>query len=124
MAEDVIHTAIWVPDLEQTLSFYETLGLTESHRFTRGGTENVYLGGDHGEIQFKYDGSDRTVSPDRSDLDHIALAVDDVDAEFERVVSETDCPVVEEPMTVDAAGARVAFVEDPNGYVVELVESL
>lgn len=124
MAKDVIHTAIWVPELEPVLSFYEAIGLPETHRFSRGGVENVYVGGDHGEIQFKHDGSDRTVSPDRSDLDHIALAVDDVDAEFERVVSETDCPVVEEPMSVEAAGARVAFIEDPNGYVVELVESL
>lgn len=124
MAKDVIHTAIWVPELEPVIEFYETLGLSESHRFERGGTENVYLGGEHGEIQFKHDGSDRSVSPDRSDLDHIALGVDDVDAEFERVVEETGCPVVEEPMTVDVAGARVAFVEDPNGYVVELVESL
>jgi lactoylglutathione lyase len=123
MADDVIHTAIWVPDLEPALEFYETLGLTESHRFTRDGIQNVYLGGEGGEIQFRYDG-DRTVSPDRSDLDHIALSVDDVDAEFERVVEATGCPVVDEPTTVEVAGARVAFVEDPNGYVVELVEAL
>ncbi|MFB6068607.1 MAG: VOC family protein [Halobacterium sp.] len=122
---DVIHTAIWVSDLERSYEFYvDGLGLEESHRFVLDGVENVYVGGDHGEIQLRYDGADRDVDPDREALDHVALGVDDVDAEFERLRDETGCPVVEEPFTVEQAGARVAFVEDPAGYVVELVERL
>ncbi|MFC6990235.1 VOC family protein [Haloplanus sp. GCM10025708] len=67
---------------------------------------------------------ERGVDPDRETLDHVALGVDDVDATFDRVRAETGCPVVEEPFTVDQAGARVAFVEDPDGYVIEFVEQL
>jgi lactoylglutathione lyase len=121
---DVIHTCIWVSDLDRSYEFYTAgLGLEESHRFELNGLENVYVGGDHGEIQLRFDPeSDREVDPDRQTLDHVALGVDDVDAEFERLRAETGCPVVEEPFTVEQAGARVAFVEDPDGYVVELVE--
>jgi len=31
---------------------------------------------------------------------------------------------VAEPAVIEAAGVRAAFVEDPDGYVVELVEPL
>lgn len=62
--------------------------------------------------------------PDRSDFDHVAISVDDVDAECERIVGRTGCTVVDGPVTVDMADVRVAFLEGPEGYVVELVESL
>jgi len=62
-------------------------------------------------------------APDRTTIDHIAVTVDDVAAETKRMVEETGCPVVDGPMTVEAADARVSFLEGPDGYVVELVES-
>ena len=61
-------------------------------------------------------------TPDRTALEHLAVSVDDVDATHERLVEETDRPVVQEPTAVEAANARVSFVEDPDGYVVELIE--
>jgi lactoylglutathione lyase len=122
---DVIHTALWVDDLDAMRSFYvDALGLDEHHSFTFRGTENVYVGGDHGEIQFRYD-PDRTapVDPDRETFDHVAVGVADVDAAFEDLVAAADPAVIEPPMTVEQAGTRVAFVEDPAGYVLELVET-
>lgn len=122
---DVIHTAIWVSDLEAARSFFvDGLGLEAHSSFTLGGVENVYVGGDHGELQLKYDPERPAPTADRSALDHVALSVDDVDAEYERIVASTDCTVLEEPFTIDEAGARVAFIAGPDGYVVELVEML
>ena len=121
---DVIHTAIRVADRERTEEFYvEGLGLEHNWEFTKDGVDNVYLGGEHGEIQCKYDAENTEI--DHGDgLDHIALSVDSTDETFERVVERTDCPVVEEPTTMAEIGRRVAFIEDPDGYVVELVERL
>lgn len=119
----VIHTALWVADLDRTLEFYEgVLGLDHQWDFTLDGIRNYYVGTDDGaEIQFKYDhGREEPVTP--SGVDHLALAVEDVDTTFERVVDESGCPVVTAPTDVEAAGRRVAFVEDPDGYVVEFVE--
>lgn len=123
---DVIHTAIHVSDLEATKSFYEgTLGLEHSWEFTTDdGVLNYYAGTEDGaDLQFKYREGDAS-AVDPSGIDHIAFAVEDAEAEFERVVSETDCPVVVEPKTMDDIGRRVAFVEDPDGYVVEFVERI
>ncbi|WP_233710705.1 VOC family protein [Natronococcus pandeyae] len=62
--------------------------------------------------------------PDRETIDHIAVSVDDADAETERMVEETGCVVIDGPLTIDAANAHVSFIEGPDGYVVELVEQL
>lgn len=122
---DVIHAAIWVADLEAARAFFvDALGLDVTRSFTFRGVENVFVGGEHGAIQLRYDPERDAPDPDRSDLDHVAVGVDDADATCERMVAETGCAVHAGPMTVDAAGARVAFIEGPEGYVVELVEDL
>lgn len=119
----VDHTAVWVSDLEATTDFYEdVIGLDHRWDFTGDdGVVNYYVGADRGsEIQFKYDpDGDGAVEP--AGVDHLAMAVEDADAAFERVVAESGCEVVLEPTTFEAAGRRGAFVEDPDGYVVELV---
>lgn len=122
---DVIHTAIKVSDLDEARAFFvDALGLEEQWSFELGGVENVYVGGEHGEIQLREAPDDEPPTPDRTTIDHLAVSVDDADAETERMVEETGCEVVDGPMTIDEAGARVAFIEGPDGYVVELVEPL
>lgn len=120
---DVIHTAMWVSDLEEARAFFvDALGLEENWSFTHDGIENVYVGGEHGEMQLRYDPDHEVPDGDRARLDHVAVSVDDVDAETTRMVEETGCDVLDGPVTMDVAGARVSFLEGPDGYVVELVE--
>ncbi len=120
---DVIHTAMWVSDLEEARAFFvDALGLEENWSFTHDGIENVYVGGEHGEIQLRYDPDHEVPDGDRARLDHVAVSVDDVDAETTRMVEETGCDVLDGPVTMDVADARVSFLEGPDGYVVELVE--
>lgn len=122
---DVIHTCIWVSDLEEAREFFlEGVGLEEHRSATLGGVENVWLGGEHGEIQLRYEPDHPDPNPDRSALDHVALSVDDVDAEVERIVDRTGSTVLDGPRTVDVANARIAFLEGVDGYVLELVEDL
>ena len=119
---EVAHTALWVSDLDATAAFYEdVLGLEYRQEFVLDGVLNYYVGTEDGaELQFKYD-EDADDEVDPSGIDHVAVTVDDTDATFERVVEEADPVVVMEPTTVDVAERRVAFVEDPDGYVVEFV---
>ncbi|MGM0591593.1 MAG: VOC family protein [Halobacteriota archaeon] len=124
MVKNVIHTALWVADIEQSLAFYvDALGLERSREHggsSPGEVRNVFVAGPDGtEIQFKYTSDGDPETP--AGVDHVAVSVADVDAEFERIVEETGCPVVAEPKTT-GSGARIAFVEDPDGYAVELVE--
>ncbi|MEF8812208.1 MAG: VOC family protein [Halovenus sp.] len=76
---DVIHTATWVSDIEQAREFFvDALGLEEKWSFTLDGVTNVYVGGEHGEIQLRTDPKTDTVSPDRETLDHIAVSVEEL----------------------------------------------
>ncbi|MDR9431908.1 MAG: VOC family protein [Natronomonas sp.] len=126
----VIHTALWVSNLEATKAFYmDTLGFEHQLDFewptdAEDSVTNYYVGrGNVAELQFRYDPS-RMAAIEPSGIDHIAIAVEEVDAEFDRIVEETGCPVVTEPVNISPANNRVAFIEDPDGYVVELVEDL
>lgn len=123
---DVIHTAIWISDLEETKAYYiDALGLEHTWDFVGpDGVTNFYVAGDSdAEIQFKYD-ADRDEPVEPAGIDHVAVSVEDVDAKAESLVAETPYDIVAGPKTVDAAGARVAFVEAPDEYVVELVQPL
>ncbi len=122
---DVIHAAIWVSDLEDAQSYFvDALGLEVTRTFTLNGIENVFVGGEHGDIQLRYAPDHETPRPDRSAFDHVAVGVDDTDEVFERVVEQTGCAVIKEPTTVDDEDVRIAFIEGPDGYAIELVESL
>lgn len=123
---EIQHTAIAVEDLDRTKTFYEDgLGLEYAWDFhADDGVHNYYVTGEELDtwIQFVDDPSDQgAVEP--GGIVHLALLVDDLDATFERVVEATDCTVLGEPQTIEAANARAAFIEDPDGYEIELFET-
>ena len=117
-----LHVCLNVADADESVEFYEQLGFEESWSFETedGETTNRYVAdGDGTEIQL----SDTEGESDLdvgSAWDHLAVGVDDVDATFEEVDHHG---VVQEPAYNDPADAYTAFVEDPDGHVVELVET-
>jgi lactoylglutathione lyase len=122
---DVLHTAIWVTDLETQAAFYEdVLDLEYSREFDLDGVTNYFMTGESdAEVQFKYD-ADADVDPDPGTVDHLAFATDDVDGTVETAVEEWGSDIVNGPLNLDHADARIAFVTDPEGYTVELIEAL
>ncbi|MFB6157248.1 MAG: VOC family protein [Haloferacaceae archaeon] len=120
---DFIHVCLNVADAEESIAFYEQFGFEESWSFTTpdGETENRYVAADNGiEIQLSETAGETSFEAGDA-WDHLALGVDDVDATVDRVDHHG---VVGEPGPNHAAGAYTAFIEDPDGHVVELVEPL
>ncbi|MDQ2052468.1 VOC family protein [Natronolimnohabitans sp. A-GB9] len=120
---ELIHININVADADETIEFYEQFGFEESWEFETpdGDTKNRYIADDNGiELQL----SD-TTGNDEFDQgtawDHLAIGVDDVDEVFEEI---DHYGVEKEPGDQPEAGARTAFVSDPDGRTVELVEPL
>lgn len=122
---DVIHTAIEVSDLKASETFYvDGLGLERDREFTtEDGVRSVFFAGDHGEVQCKFDPTVEEV-PTPAGFDHLAMGVEDIQAAFDRVTSVTECPVTSEPEPAEELGIIYAFIEDPDGYAVELIESV
>lgn len=121
---DVIHTAIWVSDLEDARSFFvDTLGLRELRSHSRNGVENIFVGGDNGAIQLRTEAGRELPADARSRMDHIAVSVTGIDEKCDELEA-AGCELLREPTTIDGLGVRIAFVAGPDSYAVELVEQL
>ena len=122
----ILHTMLRVGDVDASVAFYtEVLGMHEIRRkdYPEGRFTNVFVGyqpeaeGPVLELTHNWDQS-------RYDLGtgygHIALAVDDVYAACERI-RERGGKITREPGPMKHGTTVLAFVEDPDGYKVELL---
>jgi lactoylglutathione lyase len=121
---DALHMCLNVADADRAAAWYvENLGFEESWEFTTGdgATRNVYVADSNGfELQLSDTEGEETFEAGTA-WDHVAVGVEDVDAAVEEIDHHG---VVEGPGDQPEAGARTAFVEDPDGHVVELIQPL
>jgi len=123
----ILHTMLRVGNLERSVAFYtEVLGMKELRRkeYPEGRFTNAFVGyqpeseGAVLELTYNWDQS-------RYDLGdgygHVALAVDDVYAACERI-RERGGRITREPGPMKHGSTILAFVEDPDGYKIELLE--
>lgn len=118
---ETLHICLNVSDVDRAVEYYTTeFGFEETWSFeAEDGTVNRYVAADDGvELQLSESGSDGQLAAG-DQWDHLAFAVDDVDARFEAVENHG---VVKEPGDQPAAGARTAMIRDPDGHVIELVQ--
>ena len=124
-----LHTMIRVGNLERSIDFYtRLLGMKELRRrdVPEGKYTLAFLGyGDGnasggGEIELTYNyGVERYEQG--SAFGHLAVAVPDVAAAAE-AVRDGGGKVTREPGPVKFGTTVIAFVEDPDGYKIELIE--
>jgi lactoylglutathione lyase len=120
-----LHTCYRIGDIERSVAFYEKLGFEEARRMPIGDEAiNVFMGlpGDEPRLELTHNfGVD---SYDLGDgYNHIAIAVEDLDATLARLAHEGISP--EKPPYRPGGrttGSRIAFVRDPDGYRIELIE--
>ena len=120
----LLHTRYRVNDLEKSVKFYrEVLGLQELYRHkSPRGSELVFLKAPEGEetielCSFPASGPVQV----QSDLTHIAFEVESLAAFGKHLVSlgynYSDGP------HQSSSGTHFAFVDAPEGYEIELIES-
>ena len=124
-----LHTMLRITDPEQSRAFYEALGFTFSRDMdiVRNGeleaTNYFYsLGDDENvlELTFNHDGRTYELG---TGYGHVAIAVDDLDSTLAGL-REQGIEPEREPYRVREGGSRLCFVQDPDGYRVELLERL
>ena len=120
----LLHTRYRVDDLGRTVKFYqEVLGLEEvrRHKSARG-SELVFLKAPGSEELIElccYPGSGPVhVQPD---LTHLAFEVDSLE-EFGRHLARLGLKYSDGPQ-LNADGGGIAFIDAPEGYEVELIQS-
>ena len=123
----LLHTMLRVNNLEESLKFYcDVLGM----KLLR---QKDYPGGEFTLAFVGYgDESDHTVleltynwGTDKYDLGnaygHIALGVDDIYSTCEQIKAQGG-KVTRAPGPMKHGSTVIAFIEDPNGYKVELIQ--
>lgn len=122
-----LHTMIRVKSLEESIRFYtELLGMNLISRtdYPDGKFTLAFLGYGNTkddpciELTYNY-GVDNYILGDA--FGHIALATEDIRATCEKL-RQGGVKIVREPGPMKHGSTVIAFIEDPNGYKIELIE--
>src|SRR5881397_215161 len=121
---ELIHTCYRITDPEKSVAFYEALGLEKRRELPiRDEAVNYFLGvpgQDQPELELTYNHDGRTYELGTG-YGHIALAVDDMGKTLAALEAQGIEPE-REPYRVREGGSRLCFVQDPDGYRIELIE--
>ena len=121
-----VHAATRTTDLDAAIRFYEQLGLRESRRseLQTNRATLVFMEPEAGNFAIElvhnwdratpYDGGDR--------FGHFAFHVGDLDGTYSRLIAAGAQEVGRPPAPLEGKGRRIAFVADPDGTWVELIE--
>jgi len=123
----ILHTMLRTGDLDRSKAFYiDTLGMKLFHEreFPQGKFTLAFLGyGDEAEnavLELTYNWGETTYELG-SAYGHIAIGVDDVYAACEKI-RESGGNIVREAGPMQGSDKVLAFVKDPDGYMIELLE--
>jgi len=122
-----LHTMYRITDPAKSRAFYEALGFRSRRELpiVRNGeleATNYFFGmpDDETELEltFNHDGRSYDLG---TGYGHVAIGVDDLDATLAQL-KEQGIEPEREPYSVHEGGSRLCFVQDPDGYRIELIE--
>jgi len=122
----MIHTMLRVLDVDRSIDFYQkAFKLREKRRHEFEEFSLVYLGNDENDFEIELTLNQGTTEPytHGNGYGHVAVCVDNLDAEHERLKS-----LGFEPRDIVAFSpggdllARFFFIKDPDGYEIEVIQ--
>ena len=121
---ELIHTCYRITDPERSIAFYEALGFEKRRELPiRDEAVNYFLGipgQDEPELELTYN-----FGVDSYELGtaygHVAVTVEDMNEALGTLAAKGIEPE-KPPYRVREGGSLIAFVRDPDGYRVELIE--
>jgi lactoylglutathione lyase len=123
----LLHTMLRVGDLERSLDFYtRILGmkLLRRHEYPEGKFTLAFVGygpeDTHAVLELTYNWGTSKYELGTA-YGHIALGVEDIHATCESI-RQAGGKIVREPGPMKHGTTVIAFVEDPDGYRVELIQ--
>ena len=124
------HTSIRTSNMNRSIDFYtRLLGLTliDLREIPQNNAEIAFLQdpqakGSTLELTF-YRDQKMFIQPEYEDrvFDHLAFEVEDMNQTIEAMRNE-NVTITDEPFRLSTTGSLIAFVEDPNGTLIELIE--
>ena len=124
----ILHTMIRVRDLDKSLDFYtRLLGMTQLRRkdFPGGKFTLAFVGyggeADHTVIELTHNWDQEEPYDLGTGFGHVAIGVPDIYATCERLKAE-GVAIPRPPGPMKHGTTVIAFIEDPDGYKIELIE--
>lgn len=125
-----VHTSIRTGNLDKSIGFYTNhleLKVASRREIPQNDAEIVFLQNPAGkgatlELTF-YRKQKKFIQPDYEDrlFDHIAFKVKNM-AKTIAAMKKEGVVVTDEPFQLSPSGTLIAFVEDPDGTLIELIE--
>jgi len=120
---ELLHTCYRITDVDRSVAFYTALGFEERRRMPiRDEAINVFMGlpgdGDRLELTYNFGVDSYELG---TGYGHVAISVDDMDGTLARL-AEQEIEPERPPYRVREGGSLIAFVRDPDGYRIELIE--
>ncbi len=120
-----VHVATRTKDLEGAIKFYQQLGLTEKRRseLTKGKATLVFMAPETANfaIELVYNWGKDDAYPGGERFGHFAFETEDIDALLPALES-CGGRITRPPFLLEGDGPRLAFVEDPDGNAIELIQ--
>ena len=122
-----LHTMIRVRDIEKSLKFYtELLDMELEHQKRLEDCTLYFLNDKEKTCQIELTYNDETPKEGYNigtGFGHFAFAVESFD-KFTEKLEKLGYTYLYEPFDLNGKGSKIAFIQDPDGYEIELIEKV
>ena len=122
-----LHTMVRVKDIEKSLAFYtDVLNMKLDHKKRLEDCWLYFLTDEENTCQIELTYNDETPEGGYelgSAFGHFAFSVESLD-EFTDKINKLDYSYLYPPFDLNGKGSKIAFINDPDGYEIELIEKV
>ena len=122
-----LHTMVRVRDIEKSLAFYtDVLNMRLDHKKRLEDCWLYFLTDEENTCQIELTYNDETPESGYelgSGFGHFAFSVDSLD-EFTEKINKLGYSYLYPPFDLNGKGSKIAFINDPDGYEIELIEEV
>ena len=125
-----VHTSIRTSNMDRSIDFYTRLlglKLLNRHEIPQNNAEIAFLQDPEGEgarLELTlYRDQKKFIQADYEDrvFDHLAFTVENMEKSISLMRKE-EVSITDEPFRLSPTGGLIAFIEDPDGTLIELIE--
>ena len=122
-----LHTMVRVKDIEKSLAFYiDVLNMKLDHKKRLEDCWLYFLTDEENTCQIELTYNDETPEGGYelgSGFGHFAFSVDSLE-EFTDKINKLGYSYLYPPFDLNGKGSKIAFINDPDGYEIELIENV